>query len=68
MAGISVLSRYFPNIGKYPDRFIFGTDWLEIADIRSLITGVAALPASHEIKVIILYKHAGKVLDMAMPK
>lgn len=64
-AGIPVkhLPRYFPNIEKYGDRFIFGSDWPGMADVRGLITRVMALPVSSEIKEMILCKNAERILN-----
>ena len=63
-AGMPVrhLPKNFPNIEQYGDRFIFGSDWPGVADIKGLITRVLNLPVSDEIKEMILYKNAERVL------
>ena len=56
------LPKNFPDLEKYGDRFIFGSDWPGVADIKGLITRVLNLPISDEIKEMILYKNAERVL------
>ena len=63
-AGIPVrrLPKYFPNLEQYGDRFIFGSDWPGMADIKGLITRVLDLPVSEETKDMILHKNAERIL------
>jgi len=65
IAGIATrhLPRYFPNLEKYADRFLFGSDWPSIPhDVRVLIDRVLALPYSDETKEAILHGNAERVL------
>ncbi|MFH2012356.1 MAG: amidohydrolase family protein [Pseudomonadota bacterium] len=63
-AGIPVrqLPKHFPNLEMYKDRFIFGSDWPGMADIKGLIARVLNLPVSDEAKEMILYKNAERIL------
>jgi hypothetical protein len=64
IAGIATkhLPRYFPRLEKYSDRFVFGSDWPGVADIKGLIDRVFALPYSQQTKEMILYKNAENLL------
>lgn len=64
IAGIATkhLPKYFPRLEQYGDRFIFGSDWPGVADIRGLIEKIYALPYSNETKEMILYKNAERLL------
>ncbi len=66
-AGIPVryLPQYFPKLEQYGDRFIFGSDWPGMADIKSQITRILALPVKEEIKEMILCRNAERVLAQA---
>lgn len=65
IAGIPVrkLPQLFPNLEKYPDRFLFGSDWPSMPDVRGLVERVLALPYSNETKERILHKNAEGVLN-----
>lgn len=64
IAGIPIrnLLRYFPNFSKYEDRFIFGSDWPGIADIRQQIDRVCSLEIADSAKERILCGNAEAVL------
>ena len=65
LAGIPTrnLPRYFPNLEKYPDRFLFGSDWPAIPlEIQGLVDRVRALPYTEETKAAILHGNAERVL------
>lgn len=67
LAGIPMrnLPEYFPNLERYPDRFIFGSDWPALPmDVKGLIDRVLALPYSDETKESILCRNAEKLLGM----
>jgi hypothetical protein len=66
IAGIPArqLLTYFPHLERYPDRFIFGSDWPGIPDIRSLIEKVQGLAISNETKEMILWKNGANLLGM----
>jgi len=68
-AGIPVKQwlKHFPHLERYPDRFIFGSDWPGIADLQGLIARVIALPVSEEIKEMILFRNAERMLDSTGP-
>ena len=68
-AGIPIKQwlKYFPDLERYPDRFIFGSDRPGIADTQGLITRIIALPISEEIKEMILFRNAERMLDSAGP-
>ena len=34
----------FPHLERYPDRFIFGSDWPGVPDIKPLVEKILALP------------------------
>lgn len=67
IAGIAIrhLPRLFPRLEQYPDRFLFGSDWPGMADVRSLVDRVLALPYSDETKAAILHGNAERVLTKA---
>ncbi len=66
-AGIAVrhLPKHFPGLERYADRFIFGSDWPGMADIKGLIERVLNLPVSDEAKELILHGNAERVLARA---
>jgi predicted TIM-barrel fold metal-dependent hydrolase len=67
ITGIPVkhLLRIFPNLEKHQDRFIFGSDWPGVPDIKPLIERVYGLPLNNEIKERILAKNALDVLGLS---
>jgi predicted TIM-barrel fold metal-dependent hydrolase len=67
IAGIPVknLLQYFPNFEKYEDRFIFGSDWPGMANIRQQINRVCDLSITDTAKQKILYKNAEAVLGIS---
>jgi predicted TIM-barrel fold metal-dependent hydrolase len=64
IAGIATrhLPRLFPNLEKFPDRFVFGSDWPGMADVKGLVDRVLALPYSDETKEAILHGNAERLL------
>jgi hypothetical protein len=68
IAGIATkhLPGFFPRLEKYCDRFVFGSDWPGVADIKGLIDRVLALPYSQETKEMILYGNAEKLLGQTI--
>lgn len=65
IAGIATrhLPRYFPNLEKYPDRFLFGSDWPAVPiDVKGLVDRVLALPCSDQTKARILHGNAERIL------
>ena len=67
IAGIATrhLPRYFPNLERYSDRFLFGSDWPSVPlDIKGLISRVLALPCSDDTKAAILHGNAERVLGI----
>jgi predicted TIM-barrel fold metal-dependent hydrolase len=54
---------YFPKMEKYPDKFIFGSDWPG-ADIGKNIRLFNSLQISKEAKIKILYDNAKKLLRL----
>lgn len=64
IAGMAVrhLPKNFPQLEKYGKRFVFGSDWPGMADIKGLITRVLALPVSDETKDMILHGNAERIL------
>jgi predicted TIM-barrel fold metal-dependent hydrolase len=65
IAGIATkrLPELFPKLEQYSDRFLFGSDWPGVADIKGLIDRVDALPYSAETKEMILFKNAERLLN-----
>lgn len=67
IAGIATrhLPRYFPNLERYSDRFLFGSDWPAIPiDVKGLISRVLALPYSDDTKARILHGNAERLLGI----
>jgi len=67
IAGIATrhLPRYFPNLERYADRFLFGSDWPAVPlDVAGLISRVLALPYSDDTKAAILHGNAERVLGI----
>lgn len=69
IAGIATrhLPKLFPRLEQYRDRFVFGSDWPGVADIKGLIERVYALPYNDETKEMILHKNAERLLGLAKP-
>jgi len=67
ITGIPVdnLLRYFPKLEKYQDRFIFGSDWPGLPEIKVLIEKIYTLRISNEAKEKILYGNAGHHLNVS---
>jgi hypothetical protein len=66
IAGIPVrpLLTHFPHLERYPDRFIFGSDWPGVTDIKLLIEKVQGLAISNETKEMILWKNGANLLGL----
>ncbi|SEM57008.1 hypothetical protein SAMN04489760_1237 [Syntrophus gentianae] len=64
IAGMAIrhLPRLFPNLEKFSDRFVFGSDWPGMYDVKGLVDRVLALPYSNETKEAILHGNAERVL------
>jgi hypothetical protein len=68
IAGIATrhLPRYFPNLERYADRFLFGSDWPAVPlDVAGLISRVLALPYSDDTKAAILHGNAERLLGIS---
>ncbi|OPY11592.1 MAG: Amidohydrolase [Syntrophus sp. PtaB.Bin001] len=67
IAGIAIrhLPRLFPNLEKFSDRFIFGSDWPGMYDVKGLVDRVKALPYADETKAAILHGNAERLLGKA---
>ncbi|HOP86995.1 MAG TPA: amidohydrolase family protein [Syntrophorhabdaceae bacterium] len=66
IAGIPTrhLTEYFPQLEAYQDRFLFGSDWPGVPEIKPLIEKVLALPISNTAKEKILWKNAANILGI----
>jgi predicted TIM-barrel fold metal-dependent hydrolase len=66
IAGIPAkrLPVFFPQIEQYRDRFIFGSDWPGVPDIRPLVERLMALPLETETKERILGGNAREMLGL----
>ncbi|RLA85128.1 MAG: amidohydrolase [Deltaproteobacteria bacterium] len=66
IAGIpaSKLLASFPNLERYPDRFIFGSDWPGVPGIKPLVEKILSLPLAKEVKEMILWKNASEILQL----
>jgi hypothetical protein len=67
IAGIATrhLPRYFPNLERYSDRFLFGSDWPATPiDVKGLVSRVLALPYSDDTKASILHGNAERLLGI----
>jgi len=64
IAGIAIrhLPGLFPNLEKFSDRFLFGSDWPGMYDIKGLVDRVLALPYADETKEAILHGNAERLL------
>lgn len=58
------LIRVFPALSKYPDRFIFGSDWPGVPDIASFVEKIRNLPLDQETIEMILWKNAYRLLEL----
>lgn len=65
-AGIPVrqLPQHFPNIERYSDRFVFGSDWPGVPDVKGLIAKMLELPISQSAKERILLSNAAELLGL----
>jgi len=59
------LSRYFPRLEKYQDRFIFGSDWPGVPSIKTQVERIYSLSFSNEIKEKILSENGLRVLGIS---
>ena len=66
LAGIPAkqILQHFPHLERYRDRFVFGSDWPGIPDIRSLAQKIYALPLEEETKERILWRNAAELLRL----
>lgn len=58
------LLKYFPNLNDYSDRFIFGSDWPGVPDIKPYIERIQQLPLKAEILEMMLWKNAAEMLNL----
>lgn len=58
------LPEIFPQLEKYRDRFIFGSDWPGVPDIRPLVERLLSLDLEEETKERILGRNAQEVLGI----
>ncbi len=67
IAGIPTkrLPDYFPTLEKYQDRFIFGSDWPAVPDIKPLIERVHRLPVNDTVKEKILWQNGSDILGFS---
>ena len=56
------LIQHFPHLERYPDRFIFGSDWPGIPDIKKRVEKILDLPYTTATKERILAGNAKNVL------
>ncbi len=54
----------FPLLERYPDRFIFGSDWPGVPDIKPLVEKILALPLTTEVSGLILAENAKRLLGL----
>jgi hypothetical protein len=55
---------HFPNLVRYPERYIFGSDWPGVPDIRPFVEKVLDLPLSDDIKAMLLWENAVRLLQL----
>lgn len=55
----------FPNLERFPDRFIFGSDWPGLSDIAPFVERIRRLPFSGEIIDMILFQNAARLLGIS---
>ena len=55
--------QHFP-VKTYPDRFLFGSDWPGIPAVKPLVDRILALSLDDEIKEMILWRNAARVLGL----
>ncbi len=58
------LTEYFPSISKYPEKFIFGSDWPGVKDLKKNIADLKALPLDENALENILFRNAAKLLKI----
>lgn len=65
IAGIPAkhLLKCFPHLESYPERFVFGSDWPGVPDIRRLVEKICDLPLKDDTKKRILVKNAEELLS-----
>ena len=59
------LLEVFPQLPAYPDRFIFGSDWPGVPDIRSFAERIQRLPLKEDVIERFLWKNAAELLGLA---
>ncbi len=57
------LLKYYPNLDKLSDKFLFGTDFPGVPSVSKNIETIKSLPISDNSKEKILYKNAKKILN-----
>jgi predicted TIM-barrel fold metal-dependent hydrolase len=58
------LLNYFPDMEKYIDKFVYGSDWPGIKTISSNIEAIKGLPLAKESIKKILYENAAAILGL----
>lgn len=58
------LLKVFPNLSRYPERFLFGSDWPGVPDIRPYVERILRLPLDSEILEMILWQNAAALLGL----
>ncbi len=56
--------KYFPDMERNIDKFVFGSDWPGMPSISSNIEEISSLPLSEESKRKILYENAARILGL----
>ncbi|MGQ9654898.1 MAG: amidohydrolase family protein [Thermodesulfobacteriota bacterium] len=66
IAGIPArqLLEHFPHLPRYPERFIFGSDWPGVPDIRSYVERIRDLPLDQGIIESVLWENAKELLRL----
>lgn len=58
------LPTVFPKLRKFPDRFLFGSDWPNVQSIAKQVSMILELPFSETIIEGILYDNAVRLLEL----
>ncbi|MBC7263264.1 MAG: amidohydrolase [Chloroflexi bacterium] len=58
------LLTYFPDLERFADKFIFGSDWPGLPSLKGSLEEIRALPISNEAKDKILGGNASRILGL----
>ena len=58
------LPTVFPKLQKFPDRFLFGSDWPNVQSIAKQVSMILELPFSETTIEGILYDNAVRLLEL----